>query len=166
MSYMRGPSYVWGDSTRLHVRVDDGYDGWDDTSWAGGRRQSQGADSAPHDGASGVGIRQEIADAYVVMRLAELVCEQRIRAVVESAVTSFVGTWRMRPSGVPGDLTKQVITVEPAPDGAKVTADIDYGKGTGVAYSYITKFDGTEAPVYSSGKVVVTIRVRKTGPNV
>jgi hypothetical protein len=48
-------------------------------------------DAAARVGASGVGIRQEVADAYVVMRLAELVCEQRIGSVVESAVADFSG---------------------------------------------------------------------------
>ncbi len=89
MSYMRGPCYVWRDDDRVHVWADDGYDGWDSASWAEG--PSQVPDSTPHGGASGVGIRQEIADAYVVMRLAELVCEQRIGAVVESAVANFGG---------------------------------------------------------------------------
>jgi hypothetical protein len=36
-------------------------------------------------------VLQESADAYVVMRLAELVCEQRIGAVIESAVANFGG---------------------------------------------------------------------------
>ena len=36
-------------------------------------------------------LRQEIADAYVVMRLAELVAEQRIGAAVEAAVAMCNG---------------------------------------------------------------------------
>lgn len=91
MSYMRGPCYVWRDDNRVHVWADDGYDGWDIASWAEGRQHSQAPDSVLHGGASGVGIRQEIADAYVVMRLAELVCEQRIGPVIESAVVTFGG---------------------------------------------------------------------------
>lgn len=69
MSYMRGGCYIWRDDDRAHVWAEDGSDGWDDTSWAEGRKLS-------HD---------------VGMRLAELVCEQRIGAVVESAVASFGG---------------------------------------------------------------------------
>ena len=34
------------------------------------------------------------------------------------------------------------------------------------SYSYTTKLDGSEVPVYSSGKVVMTTRVKKTGANV
>jgi hypothetical protein len=91
MSYMRGACYIWQDDNRVHVWAEDGYDGWDDTGWAEGRNHSHVPASAPYGGASGVGIRQELADAYVVMRLAELVCEQRIGAEIESAVANFAG---------------------------------------------------------------------------
>jgi len=74
MSYMRGPCYVWRDDNRVHVWAEDGHDGWDDTGWAESQKHSQSPDSGPQREASGVGIRQEIADAYVVMRMAELVC--------------------------------------------------------------------------------------------
>ncbi len=67
-----------------------GTTGWVDAGWSEGRKHSV-PESASYGEASGVGIQQEIADAYVVMRLAELVCEQRIGAVVESAVTNFGG---------------------------------------------------------------------------
>jgi hypothetical protein len=90
MSYMRGPYYVWRDDERVHVWADDGYDGWDDTSWAEGRTGSRVPPLMRGD-ASGVGLRQEVADAYVVMRFAELVCEQRISAVVEAEVANFGG---------------------------------------------------------------------------
>ena len=91
MSYMRGACYIWRDDGRVHIWAEDGYDGWADSDWAEGREQTPTPDSAQHGGASGVGIRQEIADGYVVMRLAELVAEQRIGAVVESAVATFGG---------------------------------------------------------------------------
>jgi len=91
MSCMRGAYYIWRDDDRVHVWAEDGYDGWDETSWGEGRKHAATPDSAQHEGASGVGIRQEIADAYVVMRLAELVAEQRIGTVVESAVATFGG---------------------------------------------------------------------------
>jgi hypothetical protein len=69
----------------------DGYDAWDDASWADNPLRAPMHGSTTRGGASGVGIRQEIADAYVVMRLAELICEQRVRSVVESAVINFGG---------------------------------------------------------------------------
>lgn len=79
------------DEDRVHIWVEDGYDGWDETSWADGRKRPSVPPSTPGENASGVGLRQDIADAYVMMRLAELVCEQRISAVAESAVSTFGG---------------------------------------------------------------------------
>ena len=90
MSYMRGPSYIWRDDSHVHIWADDGYDGWVEAGWSDGRKHSL-PESASYGEASGVGVRQEIADAYVVMRVAELVCEQRIGAMIESAVTKFAG---------------------------------------------------------------------------
>ena len=75
------------------------------------------------------------------------------------------GTWAMRPSGTAGDKTKQVQTVTQVADGIKVTTDIDLGNGTTMSFTYTTKLDGTEVPVYSAGKVVMMIGGKKTGPN-
>jgi hypothetical protein len=33
-----------------------------------------------------------------------------------------------------------------------------------MSLSYLTKLDGAEVPVYSEGKVVMTLRAKKTGP--
>lgn len=65
MSYMRGPCYVWRDDHVVHVWAGDGYDGWDDTGWAENQKHPQTPESRPHGGPSGVGIPQDIADAYV-----------------------------------------------------------------------------------------------------
>ena len=89
MSYMRGACYIWSDDDRVHVWADDGYDGWDESSWAEGR--SNIPDSVQLGPASGIGVRQDIADSYVVMRLAELVALQRISALVDAAVAEFGG---------------------------------------------------------------------------
>src|SRR5258708_9466365 len=90
MSYMRGPTYIWSDNHEVHIWAEDGYDGWAETGWSEGRKHSL-PETASCGEASGVGVPQAVADAYVVMRLAELVCEQRIGAVIESAVTQFGG---------------------------------------------------------------------------
>ena len=82
-----------------------------------------------------------------------------------SAADAFHGVWKMRPSGMPGATLKQTMTIEPAGDGVKVTSDIDFGNGTGMVMTYVTKLDGAEVPVYSSGKVVMTLRAKRTGPN-
>jgi len=90
VSYMRGACYIWRDDERVHVWAEDGGDGWHDSSWAEGLKHAP-LPPAQNGEASGVGLRQEIADAYVVMRLAELVAEQRIGAVVEAAVAMCGG---------------------------------------------------------------------------
>jgi hypothetical protein len=84
---------------------------------------------------------------------------------LSAADAVFYGTWKMRPSGVPGDKSKQVQTITQVADGMKVTTDIDLGNGTTMSMTYTTKLDGTEVPVYSAGKVVMTLRGKKTGPN-
>ena len=77
----------------------------------------------------------------------------------------FYGTWKMRPSGVPGDRSQQVQTITQVAGGWKVTTEIDMGNGTTMSLTYTTKLDGAEVPVYSAGKVVMTLRGKKTGPN-
>jgi hypothetical protein len=84
---------------------------------------------------------------------------------LSAADASFYGTWKMRPSGVPGVKSQQVQTITQVADGVKVNTDIDFGNGTTMSMSYTTKLDGAEVPVYSAGKVVMTLRAKKTGPN-
>jgi len=36
MSYMLGRQYVWVDATHIHIWSAEGYDGWDESSWAQG----------------------------------------------------------------------------------------------------------------------------------
>ena len=84
---------------------------------------------------------------------------------LSAADAVLYGTWKMRPAGVPGDKGKQVQTITQVADGVKINTDIDMGNGTTMSFSYTTKLDGAEAPVYSAGKVVMTIRAKKTGPN-
>ena len=83
-----------------------------------------------------------------------------------SAAEPLYGVWKMRPSGNPGDTSKQTITIEPVADGMKFTTDIVFGNGAGgMSTTYVTKLDGAEVPVYSAGKVVMTLRGKRTGPN-
>ena len=83
---------------------------------------------------------------------------------LSAADASFYGTWKMRPSGVPGDKSKQVQTITQVADAVKVNTEIDMGNGTTMSLSY-TKLDGAEVPVYSAGKVVMMLRAKRTGPN-
>ena len=82
-----------------------------------------------------------------------------------SAADPLYGVWKMRPSGKPGDTSKQTMTVEPVAAGIKFTTDIDFGSGAGMSTTYVTKLDGAEVPVYSAGKVVMTLRGKRIGPN-
>ena len=82
-----------------------------------------------------------------------------------SAADPLYGVWKTRPSGKPGDTSKQTMTIEPVADGFKFTTVIDFGSGAGMTTTYVTKLDGAEVPVYSAGKVVMTLRGKKTGPN-
>jgi hypothetical protein len=82
-----------------------------------------------------------------------------------SAADPLYGVWKTRPSGRPGDTSKQTITIEPVADGIKFTTDIDFGSGAGMSTTYVTKLDGAEVPVYSAGKVVMTLRGKRIGPN-
>jgi hypothetical protein len=84
---------------------------------------------------------------------------------LSAADASLYGTWKMRPSGVPGDKGQQVQTITQVADGVKVNTEIDFGNGTSMSVSYTTKLDGAEVPAYSAGKVVMTIRAKKSGPN-
>ena len=99
----------------------------------------------------------------------KLVCAVVLALLVvlplSAADASFYGTWKMRPAGVPGDKSKQVQTITQVADGVKINTEIDFGNGTTMSISYTTKLDGAEVPVYSAGKVVMTVRAKKTGPN-
>ena len=46
-----------------------------------------------------------------------------------SAADPLYGVWKTRPSGKPGDTSKQTMTIEPVADGIKFTTDIDFGSG-------------------------------------
>jgi hypothetical protein len=57
---------------------------------------------------------------------------------LSAADAAFFGTWKMRPSGVPGDTSKQVQTITQVGDGAKVNTE---------SRSYTTNLDGADVPV-------------------
>jgi hypothetical protein len=86
MSYMRGNYYLWCDSDDyLHIWAADGYDGWDDAIWAmdehGQRRHNRSQ-------ASGVRVPLKIMDAFVMMRLAQLIDEGLVNKAIEAALAS------------------------------------------------------------------------------
>lgn len=90
MAYMRGDYYLWDDESGLHIWALDGYDGWDESGWA---RDEDGRRHPDCQNASGVSIPQSVADEYVVMRLAELVAEDRIFETIDRAVRDQQGNF-------------------------------------------------------------------------
>jgi hypothetical protein len=91
MSYMRGRHYVWADDTHIHIWSAEGYDGWDESSWAQGFEAPTDRHSAAFGRPSGVSVRQKIADAYVAMRLAELVATGGFIAAMDQALADHQG---------------------------------------------------------------------------
>jgi hypothetical protein len=76
VSYFRGRDYVWRDGDRVHFWCANGYDGWDESGWAESYPARQVAsDGSSWRAASGVAIDQSVADAYVMLRLAQLLDE-------------------------------------------------------------------------------------------
>lgn len=100
------------------------------------------------------------------MRLALSVLLALLLAPPLSAADGFVGTSKMRPSGASGGDTTQMQTITEVGDAVKVDVGIVVSNGTTMSMTYTMKLDGTEVPVCSSGKVVMTLRAKKTGANV
>lgn len=83
MSYMRGDFYLWSDGERLHLWAANGHDSWDDSIWAHGVRNDRtGAGTR----ASGVALPLHVVDEFVAMRLAEIIDDKRLAAVIDRAV--------------------------------------------------------------------------------
>jgi hypothetical protein len=85
MSYLRGETYIWSDGDRFHIWVADGYDEWDESDW--GHGQAASAEAHP----SGVGISGEVMDAFVMMRLAEMIELNLVDSAVDRALVQGSG---------------------------------------------------------------------------
>jgi len=90
MAYMRGDCYLWDDESGLHLWAKDGYDSWDKAGWheIGETIAGDPIVRPEHvkDGevtASGVSIHQDIMDEYVMMRVAEMIDEGKVDAVID-----------------------------------------------------------------------------------
>jgi hypothetical protein len=88
MSYILGRQFVWLDATHLHIWSAEGYDGWDESSWAQGFEPPGDRRSAAFGLPGGVSLRQQVADEYVVMRMAELVATGELGAVMDRALAN------------------------------------------------------------------------------
>jgi hypothetical protein len=101
MAYLRGDYYIWGDSDDyLHLWAADGYDGWDEAGWAtidpyenpemlDGEIDGETVLPRAPDrlNASGVCLPLNVIDQFVMMRLAQLIKEDRVRETVERAIS-------------------------------------------------------------------------------
>ena len=88
MPYMLGRQYVWVDDTHIHIWSAEGFDGWDESSWAQGFEVPTDRRSAAFGRPSGVSVRQKVADEYVAMRMAELVATGELSAAMDRALAS------------------------------------------------------------------------------
>ncbi|MGH7507976.1 MAG: hypothetical protein ACREMZ_00715 [Gemmatimonadales bacterium] len=88
MSYILGRQYIWIDDTHVHIWSAEGYDGWDESSWAQGFEAPTERRSAAFGRPGGVSVRQKVADEYVVMRMAELVAMGELSASIDRALAS------------------------------------------------------------------------------
>jgi hypothetical protein len=92
MSYMRGAHYLWRDDHQIHLWSRAGYDGWDQSVWAAGHTiDTDEAPERPTPAPSGVALPQEVADEYVLLRLAELVAAGRAAAALDRALERHGG---------------------------------------------------------------------------
>jgi hypothetical protein len=88
MSYMQGRVFLWSDDSHVHIWSAEGYDGWDESSWGQQFQAPSGRQSSAFGRPSGVSLRQKVADEYVVMRLAELVANGELTAVMDRALAN------------------------------------------------------------------------------
>lgn len=86
MAYTRGDYYLWSDDSRVHIWVRDGYDGWDDSVWNEGSGGGKG-EVQP----SGVAVPLQVADEFVVMRVAQLIESRQLTDVVTRTVEKWEG---------------------------------------------------------------------------
>jgi len=83
---MRFPTYIWNDHQRVHFWIPDGADEWEESGWGHAMRESAGAERATDAGPAGVGVPQDIVDAFVMMRVAELVREGLVDTAIDRAL--------------------------------------------------------------------------------
>jgi hypothetical protein len=81
MSYSRGSYYIWSDGKRLHIWARDGLDTWNEPGgWA---VREDGSYKPGYEGASGVSIPENVANAFAVMRFAELLEAGILDAIID-----------------------------------------------------------------------------------
>ncbi len=89
MAYMRGDYYLWSDGDNLHIWVADGYDSWDEAIWA---VDDDGKRNADRLNASGVSIPERVMDAFVMMRLAQMIDEGLVGEAIDRVIGEYGGS--------------------------------------------------------------------------
>ncbi|MGI0015590.1 MAG: hypothetical protein ACREBU_19415 [Nitrososphaera sp.] len=87
---MRGDYYLWSDGDNLHIWVADGYDSWDEAIWA---VDNDGKRSADRLNASGVSIPEKVMDAFVMVRLAQMIDEGLVGEAIDRAIGECGGNF-------------------------------------------------------------------------
>jgi hypothetical protein len=80
MAYLRGDNYFWSDGEALHIWSAQGRDHWDSFVWA------ESFQNDPANTASGLKIPEEVINAFVMMRVAELVENGLVEASIQNAL--------------------------------------------------------------------------------
>ena len=98
MAYMRGDIYIWAGETwngeqGFHIWVKDGADGWENTGWCRTSGENEDDDEdirlEGFENASGTSISVEALDAFVMMRLAQIIYEGKVDEAIDNALGQF-----------------------------------------------------------------------------
>ena len=85
MAYIRGDYYLWADDSSVHIWARDGYDNWDDSVWNESSRGN--GESRP----SGVALPFEVADEFVIMRIAQIMDARQLTSVINRTIKKWEG---------------------------------------------------------------------------
>lgn len=97
MAYFRGDHYIFDTGEHFHIWVHGHYDAWRHSVWA---------ESYPDpDANAGVELPTDIMDRFVMMRLAELLVDQRAMPVLESMAPELAGPCNSGELQVKGNLS-------------------------------------------------------------
>jgi hypothetical protein len=123
MAYLRGDVYIWADFIRVHFWDAAGHDWWEESGW--GEHQLELEQAAARSEANdatrpgGVSLRQEVADAYVMMRLAELIDEGRAVEAIDRALELGGGNFGCAALQERAARLREVMAAEPSNRGER-----------------------------------------------
>jgi hypothetical protein len=78
---------LWNSGERLHIWSADGYDGWDQSVWAcADTDDDQAKRREGYEEASGTSIPWRVIDAFVMVRLVEIIRNGAVDEVIDEAL--------------------------------------------------------------------------------